>query len=41
MDTGFIKKHEPELLSAGPVAREVLALAALAFAHDAAQQVRC
>jgi hypothetical protein len=40
VDTGFIKKHEAELLSAAPVEPPILALAAVAYAHSAAQRAR-
>ncbi|GAB4816461.1 hypothetical protein N2152v2_003507 [Parachlorella kessleri] len=40
VDTGFIKKHDQELLSAAPVEPHVLALAAAAFAQIAAQQAQ-
>lgn len=40
MDTSFIAKHEAELLGAEPVARSVLALAAVAFMRIAAARAK-
>lgn len=37
VDTGFIKKHEPELLASTPATPALLALAAVTYTHVAAR----